>query len=739
MIASRARVWFERVWPLLVLSAVCALFFWRFFAPELRDRVAYEAGDFTETFYGFHKQTYAAFVAGRWADWADCLWSGYPLGADPQAQLLYPPKWLTFLILRTQGYGHFPLAALTGEIAAHYGLLSSGMYIWLRALKLRRGAALVGAVTFAYGGYAMGYAPLQSAVLMTTTWLPWILWGLTRLARSGAFRDLALTALAAALAFYAGHPQTFLHGAVLTAAYAAFLAVQARLGWRRSLALGASLAALIVGLSVAQLAPMIGFNLASTRASISYAEASGGFPLVDPLQMILTGVVSHWHPLFVGLLPLSLVVFGLGRPDRERVFWVAIAAVGLLVSFGESAGWAGAFFNLVPGWDLFRGQERLALWVSLALATLAAFGTHDALGPLERTARLRLKHDTPRSVALWAGFGLLALAAVIVARLDLDNTDWRALPDRAGVMWLGAGLALAFWLLRTYWMRWARSALPILVVIGLATELYAANGPLNRVPAYEATPPRALLEPILQSRATAPERFFRVVDDQGLPGHVGCLYGFSHIDGRTPIKLATYAAFRERLPERVQWLLLGVGFVVSGRDAIDDRSAVAVAEEAGTRTFQLTTVPQRAWLSHTTVSAPDPEAVLAMLHEAADLFGTAWLVGDAPAVAPATGSESVAIESERPGALVLTVEASAPAVLTVSEAYAPGWAATVNGEPAKVQISAGALLGVAVPAGPSHVVLTYSPVELLPARLASALTLAGALALLAFGRRRAVP
>ncbi|HRE27538.1 MAG TPA: hypothetical protein PK954_12955, partial [Anaerolineales bacterium] len=121
MIASRARVWLERVWPLLVLSAVCALFFWRFFAPELRDRVAYEAGDFTETFYGFHKQTYAAFVAGRWADWADCLWSGYPLGADPQAQLLYPPKWLTFLILRTQGYGHFPLAALTGEIAAHYG------------------------------------------------------------------------------------------------------------------------------------------------------------------------------------------------------------------------------------------------------------------------------------------------------------------------------------------------------------------------------------------------------------------------------------------------------------------------------------------------------------------------------------------------------------------------------------------------------------------------------------------
>ncbi len=730
MTRARARMWAGRLWPIIALTLAGALFFWRFAAPDERDRIAYEPGDFTETFLGFHQQTYVAFVAGRWADWSDCLWSGYPLGGDPQAQLFYPPKWIAFALLRLQGYGHFPLGALTAEIAAHYLLLSFGTYGWLRGLRLRRGAAAFGAVVFAYGGYAMGYAPLQSAVLMTATWLPYVLWALDRLARHGRAGDLALVALAAALAFYAGHPQTFLFVGLLSGLYWILRLRQIRRGNGWSAAMTIALGGFIIALCLAQLTPTITFSQASTRARIAYVDASGGFPFVDLLQLVLTGVVSHWHPLFVGLLPLSLAIYGLRRADATRRFWLAIVVVGLVLGFGERAGWTGAVFNLVPGWSLFRGQERVAIWVSFALATLAAYGADDAFGPLTRGAHRALRHSTWTNVALWIGVGLLALGGVLVARLDLDRTDWRALPDRVGVMWLGASLALAFWLLRTYWMRSARALLPLLALAAVVTELYAANRPLNVVAAYDPTPPSVLLEPILEARDVAPNAFFRVNDDAGLPGHAGCLYGFRHIDGRTPIKLTAYAQFHERLPERVQWQLLGVSYLITRRDSIEDAGAqvIATQPEAGIRTWRLSTEPRRAWLSHVVISAASTQVVLDQLSQAQNLYDTAWWVGSSPNVGPATGGESVTVLADAPGRITLQLTTTAPAVLTVSEAFAPGWQALIDGRPAEVEVSDGALLGLAVPAGDSLIELTYTPAERSPS-----LGLSGLAALIALG------
>ena len=742
MTRTQARRWAKRAWPLLALAVANALFFWRFFTPLERDRIAYEAGDYTETFLGFHQQTYAAFVAGHWPDWVDCLWSGYPLGADPQAQAFYPPKWLAFLGLRVLGFGHFPLSALNLEIAAHYALLSLGMYGWLRDLQLRRGAAVLGALTFAYGGYATGYAPLQSAVLMTATWLPYLLWALNRLARSGRLRDLGFAALAGALAYYAGHPQTFLHIALLAGAYGVFVSRQRARGWRWALTMFGGLAALIVALVAAQLAPTLTFNAVSTRASIPYTDASNGFPFVDVLQLLITGVVSHWHPLFVGLLPLSLAIYSLRRPRSERWFWLAVGAIGLLLSFGERAGWTGAMFNLLPGWALFRDQERLAFWVSFALATLAAFGADDAFGPLARAARRSLGRDVWRTVGLWGLFALLALAFVFVARLDLDRTDWRALPDRAGVMWLGASFAAAFWLLRARAMRWVRVMLPVLAATAVITELYAANRPLNVVAAYNPTPPTPLLEALLQTRAAQPDAFFRATDEAGLPGHAGCLYGYNHIDGRTPIRLATYARFRQALPDRVQWQLLGVTFVTTHRADIDDPAAVVVGDngqsnDSGQRlqTFRLSTNPQRAWISHSVVVAPDIDSALDAMARADDVFSTTWWLDEAPMVAAASGPDTIEVLSDHPGSIQFSVNTLAPGALTVSEPFAPGWRATVNGQPVDVHLSDGALIGVALPAGTSAVSLTYAPGEETPARWVSAAALLATLGLILVDRR----
>jgi hypothetical protein len=67
------------------------------------------------------------------------------------------------------------------------------------------------------------------------------------------------------------------------------------------------------------------------------------------------------------------------------------------------------------------------------------------------------------------------------------------------------------------------------------------------------------------------------------------------------------------------------------------------------------------------------------------------------------------ISSRRPGRITLTVRSNREALLLYSQAWAPGWRATVNDGSARVMRVDGALLGVVVPAGTSHVVLDYSP------------------------------
>ena len=64
---------------------------------------------------------------------------------------------------------------------------------------------------FGFSGYLTGYPPLQLGVLRTAIWLPLILLLLLP-ANSGAFRwrRWLMAAAVHAVAFFAGHPQTFL-------------------------------------------------------------------------------------------------------------------------------------------------------------------------------------------------------------------------------------------------------------------------------------------------------------------------------------------------------------------------------------------------------------------------------------------------------------------------------------------------------------------------------------------------
>jgi len=60
--------------------------------------------------------------------------------------------------------------------------------------------------------------------------------------------------------------------------------------------------------------------------------------------------------------------------SRQVLFWGVVAVIGLLLSMGTYGPLFRLFFQWLPGWDLFRDQERAVVWLAMAGAILAGYG-----------------------------------------------------------------------------------------------------------------------------------------------------------------------------------------------------------------------------------------------------------------------------------------------------------------------------------------------------------------------------
>jgi hypothetical protein len=79
-----------------------------------------------------------------------------------------------------------------------------------------------------------------------------------------------------------------------------------------------------------------------------------------------------------------------------------------------------------------------------------------------------------------------------------------------------------------------------------------------------------------------------------------------------------------------------------------------------------------------------------------------------PADFPA-GSGNVEVFARHADRLVLRTDAAAPATLVISRLFAPGWRASVDGEPTPIARANEALMALRVPAGAHEVALEYAP------------------------------
>jgi hypothetical protein len=749
----------------ILLLALCLLFFWRILTPVLADRGSFSHGDFDLQFYAFSTYEARELLSGRVPLWNPYTFSGAPFLADIQSAIFYPLSLATILLSTPWG---FSLFALEVEAVAHFFLSSLFMYLFMRRILSRayretrretgfypepplycRGAALVAAVTFTYGGYLTSYPSQQLAVLEVVTWLPLILllldmavehqgragirpcnqdlpepastsrehgW-IRRLCLLFPSRPLTLAGVALGLALLAGHPQSAMFVTYTSTLYFFWRCYNARRYW--AAVLGGWLWWLVIGFGLAaiDLVPGLEYLRLSVRAAGTYEKMAGGFPVYDVIQVLLPGSVSIMSPLYVGILPLTLAAYALWmRRQRETLFWGVLGAVALLLSFGGNTFFYSLLYLGLPGFSIFRGQERAAMIISFCLAVLVGYGALGLARAVSRAARSRYACFRNQVGYLFLG----SLGLVVLFFYALNQAGWQAgspfytLLGKSVLLALLAGLAWGI-----YHLRWLgllrRSSLMAAVLALVIFDLFTTNWENNfqhLLPEERTKPPPEVLV-IRQDPG-----IYRVYNEYRLDGNYGDPFAIEDLWGASPERLQRYDRFINALPIERVWQLLNVKYVITWRKTLVPPSQVLyqrqVAENDITYVHRLDAayVGPRAWIIHHVEVIPGDEEALARL-AAADFapFAAAVLSQDIGLTMPdsVASPSSVQVLERSPSHLALQVDPGADGLLVVSEVFYPGWRASVDGLETTIYPVDYVLRGVKVSAGSHRVEMVYDP------------------------------
>lgn len=709
--------WFrtnKTVVPICILVLLWILFFWRYFADD-PNRVVFPDGDFTQQFFMFRTIAFRQFIAGQMPLWTNCFFGGYPFHADPQAQIFYPPVLINFGVLKLLGYNNFPLIALTTEAVFHYLAISIFGYLFLKEECGSRIGALLGAIILAYGGYLTGYPPLQTASLETATWMPLLLLALRRFTLGGNGRAIAGAICTYSLAFLAGHPQTFLLITYLSIAYFFYRSIVSGRTWVwiacwTSVMFG--LLALVVSL---QLFPQMQFLSLSTRSSLPFDELSRGFSTQDIVQFFITRLVSTdlWQPLYIGIMGLTfaLIAVPLTRDTPAR-FWLGAGVVSLLVSFGSNLVIYQITYWLLPAFKLFRGQERAAVIISMASAVLVSLTVSTIAGPLKRRQRDVL-YNTFRWVRNLIPVAIIMLIVSVAAAQNFPEL-WGHIPARLGLFTIGMVLT-AF----VITIRPLRRIFPVTLVLVTTIELFSANISTNAHVPFNPYPEISLVKPIQLDAST--ERWFRTQDDARMQGHWACAYRLHEWGGISPIRLQTWVDFDELASEHTRFKLLGIDYLITWKMQPITREGLllpatpiyhGMSPSGDAKVYRLPWKAQRAWLAEKTRGvASNSDIWRIMQSDDFEPYKVALILSSDQPIESAGGK--VTILSDRPGYIEIEVENEDESFLVVSEAWYPGWTATIGDGQVPIEIVNGYVQGIRLQKpGPQRVLLEYNPILL---------------------------
>jgi len=377
--------------------------------------------------------------AGELPLWTPQVFGGYPIFADGEIGLAYPPVLLALLVLP-------PDRAFVVLRLLHLSIAALGMFAFARTWRLPYPSAVLAGVVFVLGNFLQAQIHHEN-IVRTASWLPVMLALVERALRSDSWRArLRWTMLATIPLGLAGlslHSQMLAINLLILAGYSAFrwavgplpgvLVGSARAWLGRLIAVARVCAPVgLIGLCLAavQLVPLIELAGFSRRGSgIPYSESAAysvtPYGLVQAIFPYVFrgpgnqqwGLWTHWESyLYIGLAPLTLAIVALTCVRRREVLaWGVMAGLGLILALGQYSPLNLHYLLwLLPGLSGLRAPGRFTVVVVLAGGMLAAYGLAwlqalSTTGPSPVESR-RLRGVLSGLLAALAGIALATVA-----------------------------------------------------------------------------------------------------------------------------------------------------------------------------------------------------------------------------------------------------------------------------------------------------------------------------------------
>jgi hypothetical protein len=529
---------------ILALAGYACLFFWHeIFQGMALFPASSMAGDPRNYFLGdqytqvlpWRILTARSLQAGVVPQWNPLAGLGTPFLAGMQPGVFYP---LNLLVLA------LPIAQAAGARAAlSLFFASTGMLLYLRKLRLRHAAAMLGALTFGFCSIQVAWT--GATIGAEIIWLPWLMLGVEALAETPCGLWFAYWEALWAITLLGGNPESIAYLALFVAAYAAYRVARLRAthSWQRAVRRGGYMSmAFVLGLalSAVQVLPTLLYLPASATAALrsgagifgwdqvtgSYTEMLStitlllpdffGNPTRGPYWLFAPTYIDYSEAAcYVGTIVAVMVLSGLWRrgKDGPATFFLAAAVITGGVAFGWPV--IGGLRALPIMRTILPGRLRLEM--DFCLAALAALSAqHMADVPVSELRR-----------SLTAGlrrYALLVLFPTGLAATALLSP--RTIPAMRGAVDMRTLLPLVFAAGLALLAAWCRPPLPYRAFLaGLialeAVDLFLTGASYNpAVPANHVLPEIPAIR-LMQARSAG----FRVATIDPLPPNVLEAYG----------------------------------------------------------------------------------------------------------------------------------------------------------------------------------------------------------------------
>jgi hypothetical protein len=676
--------------------------------------------DVITAFHPYYALVHAALERGEWPLWNHLEYSGMPLLANCQSTVFYPPRLFhAFVDVRV---------ATTFFIILKLWLCGMMAYACGRGMRLSRDASRFFSAGWMLASYNLIWA--NWSLPDVSAWVP-LLFLAIELLLDGRYRRGFFAMLAGgSLIFLAGHPETALTMCLGLGVYFVLrLALDRRRGRRLwmpiGVAAGASALSALVCMPV--ILPFAEYLL---NSHTTFGSGKDLYPMTPGV------VVSFWLPRFFGA-------------HVDKNFWGESNSNLVSMFYSGIAVWAGTGLLMVKGQPHQRDRRIVALLAATALMLLLAFnapGLREAFRlPVLRSTRIcyhacfalfclpllgalgldrfmaqrrRLRELAPLPAVAGVVAALIAyeyqFSSVLIRMMKLDSYIQRQILV-SGLLTLGAILVLAAFCLYRNRALWS-SALMVL----LAADLIYANRGLNpTMPVREVFPETKLT------------RYLRSLGDH----RIGFPEGNIPSGLMAPYGLEDWQAYDGLYPQRMWRFTNDMGGHLWGK--FEPLRSIAyylndpeyppvipqekllrletIAEMDGLQVLKNNDALPRAYLVPRLEAVPDAADAIAKLSDPA-FDPRETVVTEAPPPHSLPPSNMAAAElgtarvTYRGGTRVgIEAEAKADCVLVLSDAYYPGWSATIDGAAADIFPAYYVYRGLVLPAGRHEVVYTYLP------------------------------